>query len=65
MHQVSADYTKALGIPLLKGAGSPRADVAGRRQIALVNQAFERARLNGADAVGRIVRIPRLDRAAD
>ena len=60
MHQVSADYTRALGIALLKGRGLTAADVTGRRQIALVNQAFERSRFNGADAVGRIVRLPRL-----
>ncbi len=60
MHQVSADYTRALGIALLKGRGLTAADVAGRRQIAMVNQAFERSRFNGADAVGRIVRVPRL-----
>ena len=60
MHQVSADYTRALGIALLKGRGLTPADVAGRRQVALVNQAFERSRFNGADAVGRIVRVPRL-----
>jgi putative ABC transport system permease protein len=60
MHQVSADYTKALGIALLKGRGFTAAEVEGRRQIALVNQAFERVRFNGADTVGRFVRIPRL-----
>jgi putative ABC transport system permease protein len=60
LHQVSAGYTKVLGIALLKGRGFSDADITGRRQIALVNQAFERTRLNGADAVGRIVRIPRL-----
>ena len=60
MHQVSAGYIRVLGIALLKGREFSDADIAGRRQIALVNQAFERTRLNGADAVGRIVRIPRL-----
>jgi putative ABC transport system permease protein len=60
MHQISADYTRALGIALLKGRGLTVADVAGRRQVALVNQAFERTRFSGADAVGRIVRLPRL-----
>ncbi len=60
MHQVSADYTRALGIALLKGRGLTTAEVAARRQIALVNQAFERSRFNGGDAVGRIVRLPRL-----
>ena len=60
MHQVSEDYTKALGISLVKGRLFTSADVEGRRQVALVNQAFERTRLEGGAAVGRIVRIPRL-----
>ena len=60
MHQISADYPRTLGIALLKGRGFTTAEVAGRRQIALVNQAFERTRFNGSDAVGRIVRLPRL-----
>ena len=60
MHQVSEDYTKALGISLVKGRLFTAADIEGRRQVALVNQAFERTRLEGGAAVGRIVRIPRL-----
>jgi putative ABC transport system permease protein len=63
MHQVSAGYVRVLGIPLLKGREISDSDVSGRRQVALVNQAFERAKLNGADAVGRVVRIPRLTEA--
>jgi predicted permease len=63
MHQVSAGYIRVLGIPLLKGREISDSDVNGRRQVALVNQAFERAKLNGADAVGRVVRIPRLTEA--
>jgi putative ABC transport system permease protein len=59
-HQVSADYTKALGIALLKGRLFTDAEVRGRRQVALVNQAFERTRLEGTTAVGRVVRVPRL-----
>jgi predicted permease len=60
VHEISADYPKALGIALVRGRAFASADVAGRRQIALVNQAFERAYLRGADAVGRVVRLPRL-----
>ena len=59
-HQISADYTKALGISLVKGRLFTPEEVKARRQIALVNEAFERTRLQGADAVGRLVRIPRL-----
>ena len=59
-HQISADYTKALGISLVKGRLFTPEEVKARRQIALVNEAFERTRLQGADAVGRVVRMPRL-----
>ena len=59
-HQISADYTKTLGISLVKGRLFTPEEVKARRQIALVNEAFERTRLQGADAVGRVVRIPRL-----
>jgi predicted permease len=60
LHQVSAGYTRALGIDLLRGRVFTAAEVAARRHVALVNQAFERTRFNGADSVGRIVRMPRL-----
>ena len=61
MHQVSADYTRALGIRAPEGARAHRPlKSQRRRQVALVNQAFERSRFNGGDAVGRIVRLPRL-----
>ena len=59
-HQISADYTKALGISLVKGRLFTTEEVKARRQIALVNEAFARTRLEGADAVGRVVRMPRL-----
>jgi putative ABC transport system permease protein len=60
MHQVSAHYTKALGIGLVTGRSLTPADIDARRRVALVNEAFERTRMTGAPAVGRIVRIPRL-----
>jgi putative ABC transport system permease protein len=60
VHEISADYPKVLGISLLRGSPLVDADVVARRQIALVNQAFERVYLRGADAVGRVLRLPRL-----
>jgi putative ABC transport system permease protein len=60
IHQVSAGYTTAFGIPLLQGDAFSEADVEGRQQVALVNEAFVRRHLAGADALGRIVRIPRV-----
>ena len=63
VHQVSADYTRALGISLAEGRRFTEADVDRRQPFALVNQAFVRARLDGRAAIGQIVRIPRLSQA--
>jgi predicted permease len=63
LHEISADYPRTLGIALLRGRLLAEADVSGRHQVVLVNQAFERAHLRGADAVGRVVRLPRLTHA--
>jgi putative ABC transport system permease protein len=60
LHQVSADYTKVLGIPLLRGRLFTSSEVESRRQVALINESFERTRLQGQNGVGRIVRMPRL-----
>ncbi len=63
LHQVSADYTKVLGIPLRRGRLFTSSEVEGRRQVALINESFERTRLQGQNGVGRIVRMPRLRQA--
>ncbi len=60
MHQVNADYTSALAIRLVKGRVLTTSEVEARWQLALVNEAFVRTRLQGGEAIGRLVRIPRL-----
>jgi putative ABC transport system permease protein len=60
VHQVNADYTSAFAIRLIKGRVFSASEVGARRQLALVNEAFVRTRLQGAEAVGRLVRVPRL-----
>ncbi len=60
IHQINADYTKALGIALVEGRLFEENEVSGGRQLAIVNQSFVRGRLDGRDALGRVVRIPRL-----
>ncbi|MBO0858116.1 MAG: ABC transporter permease [Chloracidobacterium sp.] len=60
IHQVNADYTKALGIALVVGRLFQENEVSGGRQLALVNQSFVRGRLEGREALGRVVRIPHL-----
>jgi putative ABC transport system permease protein len=60
IHQINADYTKALGIALVEGRLFSESEVSGGRQLAIVNRSFVRGRLEGRDALGRVVRIPRL-----
>jgi putative ABC transport system permease protein len=60
IHQINADYTKALGIALVAGRLFSESEAIGGRQLAIVNQSFVRGRLDGRDALGRVVRIPRL-----
>jgi len=60
IHQINPDYTQALGIPLVQGRLFAESEVNNRQHLALVNEAFVRTRLDGRDALGRTVHIPRL-----
>jgi putative ABC transport system permease protein len=60
IHQVNEDYTKTLGIPLLQGRLFTNSEVVGKQRLALVNRTFVRRYLEQREALGRIVRIPRL-----
>ena len=60
VHQVSPGYTAALGIRLASGRELTDTDVTGAQPVALVNERFVRARLEGRPALGQIVRLPRL-----
>lgn len=60
VHNVSADYTDAIGIHLAAGRLLTAADVNGAEPVALVNERFVRARLNGREPLGQAVRLPRL-----
>jgi predicted permease len=59
IHQVSADYTQALGIPLLQGRLFGEAELGTGLHVALVNQAFVRRYFDGREPLGRVVRLPR------
>ncbi|MBX3278671.1 MAG: ABC transporter permease [Acidobacteria bacterium] len=63
LHQVSADYTRVLGTPLLAGRLFSESEVDARRQLAVVNQHFVRTRLEGGNPLGQVVRVPRLKTA--
>jgi putative ABC transport system permease protein len=60
VHQVSADYTSALGIRLVVGRLFTESDIARVQQVALVNERFVRVRLEGTEPLGQVVRLPRL-----
>jgi putative ABC transport system permease protein len=60
VHQVNPTYTQALGIALVEGRLFAESEVNNKIQIALVNQTFVRARLDGRNPLGRTVHLPRL-----
>ncbi|MGH9853383.1 MAG: ABC transporter permease [Blastocatellia bacterium] len=60
IHQINLDYTKAMGIALLEGRLFAESEVYGKQQLAVVNRSFVRSRLDGRDALGRVIRVPRL-----
>ncbi|HEX9801460.1 MAG TPA: ADOP family duplicated permease [Thermoanaerobaculia bacterium] len=52
---VSANYFRALGIPLRSGRLFTSADAAGARPVAIVNQELVRRFFDGGDAIGRVL----------
>lgn len=58
LHQISAAYTTAMGIPLLRGRVLTDDEIYSRQPFALVNHAFVRRYFADRDPLGRIVRIP-------
>jgi predicted permease len=60
VHQVNADYTNVFAIPLAGGRLFTESDVDNVRPVAVVNERFVRARLDGRQPLGRVVRLPRL-----
>ncbi len=57
IHQINADYTSVLGIPLLRGRLFTTEEVKRQQPFALVNQAFVRRYFSDRDPLGRAVRI--------
>jgi predicted permease len=60
VHQINPDYTRVFGIALVGGRPFDERETHSRRRLALVNQTFARARLDGQDPMGRIIHVPRL-----
>ena len=61
---VGDEYFQAIGLPLVRGRLLSRADVDGARRVAVVNRAFARQFLDGADPTGRVVSFAMLNRGA-
>jgi len=57
---ISADYFRVLNIPLIEGRIFDRAEMARGAQLAVINQAMARRYFPGGDAIGRQIRLPRL-----
>jgi predicted permease len=53
---VSSDYFKTMGIPVIRGRGFTRNDTAASARVAIVNQAFVRRLLGGANPLGQTLR---------
>jgi predicted permease len=60
IHHVNAGYTDVFGIRLAAGRLLTDSDVNGAQPVALVNERFVRARLNGREPLGQSVSLPRL-----
>lgn len=56
-NQISADYFKAIKVPLLKGRGFTAADSENSEPVVILNQTAAAKYFDGADAVGKVVRL--------
>jgi predicted permease len=63
VEQTNEDFLKAMGTPLVKGRFFTAQEVFGKIHSAAVNEAFVQRYFLGRDALGRIVRVPRLGSA--
>jgi predicted permease len=60
---ISADYFRVLNIPLIAGRTFDRAEVARAAQVAVINQTMARRYFPDGRAIGRQIRLPRLQAA--
>ena len=61
--QASEGFLNAMGIPVIQGRFFSPSDVNSRLQLAVVNQSFVHRYFSGRDALGRVIRLPRLKTA--
>jgi predicted permease len=60
LHQINESYIETFGIAVLTGRAFSAQEVDARRHLALVNQAFVNRYLGERNALGAVVRLPRL-----
>jgi putative ABC transport system permease protein len=60
VHQTNVGYTDALGITVLQGRMFDASEIERRLPLAVVNEAFVRTRVDDGQAIGKVVRIPRM-----
>ncbi len=60
VQQTNADYLRVMGVKLMQGRFLSDAEVEARAHNIAVNQALVRRYFSGGDAIGRLIRIPRL-----
>lgn len=63
LHHINEGYLTVFGIPLRSGRKFSEDDMAGRRNVALVNEAFVQRYSGEQNALGRLARVPRLKAA--
>jgi predicted permease len=56
-NQISADYFKAIRVPILKGRGFTEADSQNSEPVVILNQAAAARYFEGDDALGKVVRL--------
>jgi predicted permease len=61
---VSEGYRQAAALRLIRGRNIARADVDGRRKVAVINQTFATRYFGAADPLGRTVTLPQLAKGA-
>jgi predicted permease len=60
LHQISQDYPRAMGIALVRGRLLSEQDVFGKIHNAVINEAFAARYFANGDALGRLVKVPRM-----
>ncbi len=63
IHQINDGYMRVFGIPLRAGRLFSEDEIVGRRNMAIVNEAFVQRYSGGQNPLGRLVRVPMLKEA--